>query len=70
MQDYIASPGTSAIVLIFFCLLEAHRLVPESTLYVEDVPANVEGAKASGLATLQFVSPAKLRSDLAELGLL
>ena len=55
---------------IYIHLLKTYHLVPESTLFVDDVAANVEGAKALGLAAIHFVSPAKLRSDLVELALL
>jgi 2-haloacid dehalogenase len=55
---------------IYTHLLKTCFLAPESTLYIDDVLENVEGAKALGLSALQFVSPAKLRSDLVELALL
>jgi len=55
---------------IYTYLLQTYRLIPESTLYIDDVAENVEGAKALGLATLHFVSSAKLRNDLVDLGLL
>jgi len=55
---------------IYTHLLETCSLAPESTLYIDDVLENVDGAKAQGFSALQFVSPAKLRSDLAKLGLL
>ena len=44
--------------------------IPELLEAIDDVAANVEGAKALGLAALHFVSPAKLRSDLVKLALL
>ena len=55
---------------IYVHLLETYVLAPETTLYIDDVFENVEGAKALGLFALQFVSPAKLRSDLTELALI
>ncbi|MEC7490493.1 MAG: HAD family phosphatase [Pseudomonadota bacterium] len=55
---------------IYTHLLKTCFLTPESTLYIDDVLENVEGAMALGLPALQFVSPAKLRSDLVELALL
>lgn len=55
---------------IYIHLLKTYHLVPENTLYIDDVATNIEGAKALGLAALHFVSPAKLRSDLTELALL
>ena len=55
---------------IYTHLLKTCFLTPESTLYIDDVLENVEGAMALGISALQFVSPAKLRSDLVELALL
>jgi 2-haloacid dehalogenase len=55
---------------IYIHLLKTYHLVPESTLYIDDVLENVEGAKALGLSALHFVSPAKLRSNLVDLELL
>ena len=55
---------------IYIHLLKTYHLVPESTLYIDDVLENVEGAMALGLSALHFVLPAKLRSDLADLALL
>ena len=55
---------------IYTHLLETCSLAPDSTVYIDDVLENVDGAKAEGLTALQFISPAKLRSDLAKLGLL
>ena len=54
---------------IYLHLLETYHLVSESTLYIDDVEANVEGAKALGFVGLYFQSPANLRADLVELAL-
>ncbi len=39
-------------------------------LFVDDSAANVEGARAAGLEAIRFVSPDRLRRDLAARGLL
>src|SRR5262249_54245754 len=54
---------------IFRHLLERHGLKAPATLFIDDSPANVEGAGALGLQTLAFTSPERLRADLATLGL-
>lgn len=55
---------------IYRHLLATQRLNPASTLYIDDVMENVTGARALGFNVLHFVSSAKLRSDLSDLGLL
>lgn len=55
---------------IFAHLLTTHGLAPAETLFIDDVPKNVEGARAAGLQALQFHSPERLRADLRGLGLL
>lgn len=41
-----------------------------STVYVDDLAPNVEGARSVGLVGLRFTSAARLRADLTALGLL
>lgn len=48
---------------------EAHDLDPASTLFFDDLPANVEGARSAGWQAEVFESPEKLRDDLARYGL-
>lgn len=55
---------------IFALAIERCRLQPERTLFIDDAPGNVEAGRAAGLHALQFIAPAKLRGDLAELGLI
>ncbi|MCO6177388.1 HAD family phosphatase [Ciceribacter sp. RN22] len=45
-----------------------HGLEPENTLFIDDSPANVEGAKAAGWQAVQFTGADKLRRDLAARG--
>jgi len=55
---------------IYRRLLERARLTPAETLFIDDVPANVEGARAVGLQAHHFVSPEGLREELRQRGLL
>lgn len=50
--------------------LERTRLVPSSTVFVDDSAANVAAAAALGMTALRFQDPRWLRSDLEDLGLL
>lgn len=44
-------------------------LEPEATIFIDDSPANVEGAKAAGWQAVLFTGPEKLKSDLAGFGI-
>ena len=55
---------------IFALAIARCRLAPARTVFVDDVAANVEAGRASGLHAIQFTSPERLRSDLQGLGLL
>lgn len=48
---------------------DAFGLQPENTLFIDDVLANVTGAQSAGWQAVQFVDAARLRADLAALGL-
>lgn len=43
-------------------------LDPGATLFIDDSPANVEGARAAGWHAVQFTDPDKLKRDLAAYG--
>ncbi len=43
-------------------------LVPEATLFIDDVTANVVAARNAGWQSIQFVDPDRLRRDLHSLG--
>jgi len=45
-------------------------LEPASTLFIDDNPANVEGAQAVGWQAIRFTTPQTLASDLTRLGVL
>jgi 2-haloacid dehalogenase len=55
---------------IYEVLVQRHGLDPSATVYVDDVEANVEAARALGMIGLRFTTPGQLRADLRELGLL
>jgi 2-haloacid dehalogenase len=55
---------------IFRHLLERTGLEAETTVYVDDAPANVAVAADLGMTALRFTDPASLRADLEALGLL
>jgi 2-haloacid dehalogenase len=46
------------------------QLVPNSTVYIDDAPRNVEAARRLGFHALHFRDPAVLRRELSALGLL
>ena len=50
-------------------LLARGRLEAETTVFIDDNPANVEAAVELGLIGLRYVGPEALRQDLAALGL-
>ena len=55
---------------IFELTIARCRLRPAQTLFIDDSLHNVEAGRDAGLHALHFQSPARLRADLAELGLL
>jgi 2-haloacid dehalogenase len=55
---------------IYRLAIERCRLEPARTVFVDDLPANVEAARAEGLHAVRFTTPARLRDDLARLGAL
>lgn len=44
-------------------------LSPAHTLFIDDAPANVEGARLAGWNAVMFTDPEKLKSDLAAHGI-
>jgi 2-haloacid dehalogenase len=55
---------------IFAHLVATHDLIPAETVFIDDAPKNVEGAKAAGLQALHFTHPERLAADLRSLGVL
>lgn len=54
---------------IFHLLLKRNGLVPETTAFVDDSPANVAAAQGLGLIAFRFTGPAALHRQLAALRL-
>ena len=54
---------------IFRHFLERFGLTPETTVFIDDWDLNVARARELGMVALQFVSAARLREDLRELGI-
>ena len=55
---------------IFELLLERFAIDPKRAVYIDDVAVNVDGARPFGIHAIHFTTPATLRAELAELGLL
>jgi 2-haloacid dehalogenase len=51
-------------------ILDRFQLEPEETLFIDDNLRNAEAAEKIGLKTIRFHSPAQLKSDLIQLGIL
>lgn len=54
----------------FQILFDRYRVVPETSVFIDDNLANIKGAKALGLNTLAFVDPQQLAADLRSLHIL
>jgi len=55
---------------VFELLLDRFKLTPETTLFVDDSPRNVEAGRAAGMQAIEFESPGGLRRWLEDAGLL
>lgn len=55
---------------IFYRLLDRYGLIPESTLFIDDMEANVKAARAIGLSAIRYEGPERLWDELRTLGLL
>ena len=55
---------------IFALLVERFTVEPHSTVFVDDVEANVAAAQRFGLHAVHFTTSAELRQELVRLGLL
>lgn len=54
---------------IYRRLLDRNELSPDRGVFIDDVPANVDGARAVGLEAVHFRSPQALREELARFAL-
>jgi 2-haloacid dehalogenase len=55
---------------IYQRLIDRFQILPERSLFIDDVPENIEGAKQAGLHTCLFISPEALEEALKAMGLL
>ena len=55
-------------VAIFEAHAQAFGLTPAATLFIDDAPANVAGARAAGWQAVVFTDAATLKADLARHG--
>jgi 2-haloacid dehalogenase len=55
---------------IFELLLERTGRTPQECVFIDDVLANVEGARKVGITAIQFESPAQLEAELRRLNVL
>jgi putative hydrolase of the HAD superfamily len=54
---------------IYQYLLDTYGLVAEETLFLDDVPANAQGARDIGMHALVFTATDQAISDMRELGI-
>jgi 2-haloacid dehalogenase len=54
----------------FALLMKEYRLTPTETVFIDDMPANVEAARQLGFHSILFTTPASLREALVGVGLL
>ena len=54
---------------IFAILIERYDLDPARTIYIDDLPRNVDAAARAGFITLHFTGAEKLETDLRALGM-
>lgn len=54
---------------IYRILLERYNLDPSETVFIDDVPKNVQGAIDVGIHGIVFTTPEEVRQRLVELGL-
>lgn len=55
---------------IFHLLFDTHAVRPAESVYIDDLPRNVEAASSLGMHGIQFTDPASLRAELVSVGLL
>jgi 2-haloacid dehalogenase len=65
-EELLAKPDPA----IFELLLRRHSVDAARCVFVDDSPANVAAAAATGITALEFTGADRLRGELAELGLL
>ncbi len=53
---------------IYEVLLKQFNVDPASAVFIDDIPANVDGARGAGLHGIHYQSPEQARRELADLG--
>ena len=51
---------------IYQTLLNSQGLIPGECVFIDDAPANVEGARQAGMHAVQYLSPDQIRRELKE----
>ncbi|MCR6499110.1 HAD family phosphatase [Shinella sp. CPCC 101442] len=73
MPRGVTVSGEIGLIKPDLAIYEKHRsdfgLSPAHTLFIDDAPANVEGARLAGWNAVLFTDPEKLKSDLAAHGI-
>ncbi|HRK96884.1 MAG TPA: HAD family phosphatase [Alphaproteobacteria bacterium] len=54
---------------IYKLLLESYRLNPRETLFIDDLPKNIQAARDLGFEAIQFISPRDLEERMTEYGI-
>ncbi len=52
---------------IYRLILERLGVAPQEAVFIDDMPRNVEGARAANLHAIQFATPQQARSELEQL---
>ena len=73
MPRGVTVSGEAGLIKPDLAIYEKHArdfgLSPAHTLFIDDAPANVEGARLAGWNAVLFTDPEKLKSDLAAHGI-
>jgi 2-haloacid dehalogenase len=72
--ESIVVSGTEGLLkpepALYQLALDRHGLSADSTVFIDDIPANVAAAATLGMAALNFTGALRLRADLVRLGVL
>jgi putative hydrolase of the HAD superfamily len=63
-HEFVTKPNPR----IYQLLIEKYQLVPEECVFLDDMPCNIEAAKACGLGGIVFETKEQVERDLAVLG--
>ncbi|MDF2156136.1 HAD family phosphatase [Vibrio sp. CAU 1672] len=54
---------------IYYSLLKQNGILASETVFIDDMPYNVEGARTAGISAIQFIDSAQCEQALKSLGL-